>query len=369
MFFIGLMSGTSADGIDAVLLSFDPNSHPTITATGHTPYPEQTLRDLVILSESPEGEYPELPELDRELGDLFADAVNRLLTETGINSDEVTAIGSHGHTVRHAPDAEKPFSLQIGDASIIARRTSITTVADFRSSDIAVGGQGAPLVPAFHRSVFHSPDLNRVILNIGGIANITYLPVDAAAPVLGFDTGPGNTLLDHWIKQQRNLDFDEDGDWAASGNSDGSLLELLLSDPYFFRPPPKSTGKEYFNLAWLSERSNREHMNIAPEDVQATLAALTASSIARSIKKFLPTTDEIYICGGGCHNRHLVTLIEKSCEPVPVSDTSALGIDPDWVEAAAFAWLAKQTLEGKPGNLPSVTGARSAVPLGQIFMP
>jgi anhydro-N-acetylmuramic acid kinase len=367
MYFVGLMSGTSADGIDAALVSFDDTARPTIVATAHTPYPEEILRDLIILSESSDDEYPKLKELDQILGELFAGAVNRLLEQAGVKNDEVSAIGSHGHTARHAPEAEQPFSLQIGDAGAITEQTGITTVADFRSGDIAAGGQGAPLVPAFHQAMFQSQDSSRVILNIGGIANITYLPADKMAAVIGFDTGPGNTLLDHWIQQQRGLIFDENGEWAASGTSNEGLLNALLQDPYFHRSPPKSTGKEHFNLAWLNDIGGKFLANLAAEDVQATLAALTATSVIQAINEFLPEADEIYICGGGNKNRHLVSLIKTQCAPTPVSDTSTLGIDPDWVEAAAFAWLAKQTLEGKPGNLPSVTGAKSAVTLGRVF--
>ena len=367
MYFVGLMSGTSADGIDAVLVSFEDEARPEICATLHTPYSSELLDDLIPLSEAGDDEYPKINALDEKLGELFADSVDRLLRQSGIARDQVVAIGSHGHTVRHAPHAPQPFSLQIGDASIIAARTGITTVADFRSGDIAAGGQGAPLVPAFHQSVFRSDTSNRTIVNIGGIATVTYLPSSESKPVLGFDTGPGNTLLDHWIKKHRQLDYDADGRWASEGRVNESLLNALLADPYFHQSPPKSTGKEYFNLAWLNRVSVTEADSLEPVDVQATLAMLTASSIAAALTTWLPDTGEIYLCGGGCRNQFLVSLLEARCAPIPVADTSLLGIDPDWVEAAAFAWLAKQTLAGKPGNLPSVTGARSAVPLGKIF--
>ena len=367
MYFVGLMSGTSADGIDAALVSFDAQGKPKICATLHTPYSAEILADLIPLSEASGNEYPKLDELDKRLGELFADSVNRLLQQSGIDRGQISAIGSHGHTVRHEPNLPKPFSLQIGDASIIAAKTGITTVADFRSGDIAAGGQGAPLVPAFHQSVFSSTNSNRAIVNIGGIANVTYLPADDTTPVLGFDTGPGNTLLDHWIKQCRQIDFDTGGNWAAQGHCDDRLLDALLADPYFDLSPPKSTGKEYFNLAWLKNIANTVADTFAPEDIQATLAMLTARTIALALARWLPETREIYLCGGGCKNHHLVSLLEAQCSPIPIQETSVLGIDPDWVEAAAFAWLAKQALEGKPGNLPSVTGARSAVPLGKIF--
>jgi len=367
MYFVGLMSGTSADGIDAALVSFDADNNPSVRTTLHTAYPPDLLADLIALSEARADDYPKIDELNERLGELFAESVIRLMQRSETGPEQVTAIGSHGHTVRHAPNAPEPFSLQIGDASIIANRTGITTVADFRSADIAVGGQGAPLVPAFHQSVFGSTDQNRAIINIGGIANITYLPAGNASPVLGFDTGPGNTLLDHWIKQHLHLDYDDDGGWASQGNFSDSLLQALLADPYFAHAPPKSTGKEYFNLTWLGEIANTVSDTFAPVDVQATLARLTARSIAQALETWLPDTEEIYLCGGGLKNRHLVSLLETQCAPVPIEDTSMLGIDPDWVEAAAFAWLAKQALEGKPGNLPSVTGARHAVALGKVF--
>jgi anhydro-N-acetylmuramic acid kinase len=368
MYFIGLMSGTSADGIDAALVDIGADSKTVLVATYHTPYPAEVLQDLTVLSEADQGEYPKLEELDRQLGVLFADAVNRLLQVSGIDKSEISAIGSHGHTVRHEPDAADPFSLQIGMASVIAEQTGIVTVADFRTSDIAVGGQGAPLVPAFHQAAFSSRNTNRTICNIGGIANVTYLPADKSQPVLGFDTGPGNTLMDHWIKQQKDLDFDANGDWASQGERHDLLLNALMADAYFDQPPPKSTGKEHFNLHWVATIVETLSTEFKPIDVQATLAMLTATSIAKAISDFLSGTQEIYLCGGGCKNRHLVSLLKELCSPLPIDDTSALGVDPDWVEAVAFAWLAKQTLEGKPGNLPSVTGARSAVPLGKVFV-
>ncbi|MFV1998415.1 MAG: anhydro-N-acetylmuramic acid kinase [Acidiferrobacterales bacterium] len=367
MYYIGLMSGTSADGIDAALVDFSPDSKLHITATQHSPYPADILRDLVVLSEADKGDYPKIDELDQKLGKLYGDAVNHLLHYAGKNKSEIVAIGSHGHTVRHEPDAEKPFSLQIGNASTITDETGITTVADFRTGDIAVGGQGAPLVPAFHKAVFASDESNRCICNIGGIANVTYLPAVNSQPILGFDTGPGNTLMDHWIKQHKGLDFDASGEWAAQGHCDDALLAALMADPYFGQPPPKSTGKEYFNLKWVNSVANTAISGLEENNVQATLANLTATSISKAITDFLPDTQEIYVCGGGYRNNYLMALIGRQCAPIPVSTTSGLGIDPDWVEAAAFAWLAKQTLEGKPGNLPSVTGARSAVVLGEIY--
>lgn len=367
MYYIGLMSGTSADGIDAALVEFSSDSTLSITGTLHTPYPADILQDLVVLSEADRGDYPKIDELDLKLGFLFSDAVNNLLASAGKEKSDIVAIGSHGHTVRHEPNAKKPYSLQIGRASTITNETGITTVADFRTSDIAVGGQGAPLVPAFHKAVFTSNKTNRCICNIGGIANVTYLPAADSQPVLGFDTGPGNTLMDHWIKRYKDLDFDANGEWGAQGHCDDALLAALMSDPYFDQPPPKSTGKEHFNLERINSIAKIVNPGLEDVNIQATLAKLTAKSISKAITDFLPDTQEIYVCGGGSRNGHLMGLMGQLCAPIPVSTTTELGIDPDWVEAVAFAWLAKQTLEGKPGNLPTVTGAHSAVPLGKVF--
>jgi anhydro-N-acetylmuramic acid kinase len=290
-----------------------------------------------------------------------------VLRKSGLAKKDIRAIGSHGQTLRHRPRAAHPFTLQIGNPSVIAERTGITTVADFRARDMAAGGQGAPMVPAFHHQMFHSAQRNRVIVNIGGIANVTCLPAVAAQPVSGFDTGPGNTLLDQWVHRHHAQARDDAGQWAASGRASRELLELLLSDPYFAAAPPKSTGREHFNMEWLQGHLKKLAVPLAAADVQATLVQLTAHSIARAIRGVLPQTQEAFVCGGGSHNRELMAALAGSLSGIAVATTEALGLSPDWVEAAAFAWLAHQTLEGQPGNVPTVTGAKHAVILGGIY--
>jgi anhydro-N-acetylmuramic acid kinase len=279
----------------------------------------------------------------------------------------VRAIGSHGQTVRHEPDGDHPFSVQIGDPNVIAEITGITTIADFRRRDIAAGGQGAPLVPAFHAAVLRSSDEDRVALNIGGMANITVLPRDPAQAVTGFDTGPGNVLMDAWAARHLGTPLDSEGRWAGSAPRDEALLAVLLSDEYFQRQPPKSTGREHFNMTWLEARLAQLGTAPEPAQVQASLAALTALSCAAAIQRYAPRTQQVLVCGGGVHN---VTLLQQLTDALPgvrVASTQTQGLDPDWVEALAFAWLAQQTLAGKPGNLPSVTGARAPVVLGGIY--
>ena len=366
------MSGTSVDGIDAALVAIDGPGQIRLLATHQHPYPPEVRAQIVSLTLAVSGEgdphsseLERAGELDMVLGRLFADAANRVRQKTALHTSDIHAIGSHGQTLRHRPRAAHPFTIQIANPSVIAEHTGITTVADFRARDIAAGGQGAPLVPAFHHWLFHRPGSARVIVNIGGIANVTYLPKMPSMPVIGFDTGPGNTLLDQWIEKHQGSHYDLDGKWAASGNISGPLLANLLDDPYFAEAPPKSTGREHFNLAWLNHYL-RATANLSAVDVQASLAELTVSAIVQSIRG-LGDVDEVYICGGGAHNRHLMRRLQHQLHPVPVVDTTSLGLHPDWVEAVAFAWLAHQTLEGRSGNLPSVTGATHGVILGGIF--
>ncbi len=367
MHYIGLMSGTSVDGIDAALVSISATGRPVLVATYAHPMPPATRGEIQALMQTGANEIERLGELDMALGELFAEAANAVIQQAGFDKKNIRAIGSHGQTLRHRPRAGHPFTLQIGNPSVIAERTGITTVADFRARDIAARGQGAPLVPALHQRMFHSPQRNRVIVNIGGIANVTCLPADGTQPVAGFDTGPGNTLLDQWIGLHRASSHDEAGQWAASGKSSNALLELLLRDPYFQVSPPKSTGREHFNLTWLDQHLKQLPSTPAADDVQATLLQLTAQTIAGAIRRYLPQTQEVYICGGGAHNRQLISALAGNLSGIPVTTTEALGLHPDWVEAVAFAWLAHQTLEGQPGNLPSVTGAKRAVILGGIY--
>lgn len=367
MHYIGLMSGTSVDGIDAVLVSISADGKPVLIASHAHPIPPAMRGEIQALMRAGANEIERLGELDMALGGLFAEAANAVIQQAGLDKKNIRAIGSHGQTLRHRPRAAHPFTLQIGNPSVIAERTGITTVADFRARDIAAGGQGAPLVPAFHRRMFHSTRRNRVILNIGGIANVTYLPADASQPVSGFDTGPGNTLLDQWMGHHNARDCDDAGQWAASGKSSKALLEQLLTDPYFAASPPKSTGREHFHLDWLNARLLKLSPAPTAVDVQATLVQLSALTIAQAVIRFLPQTQEIYVCGGGAHNRELMSALAEYFSSIPVATTEALGLHPDWVEAVAFAWLAHQTLEGLPGNIPSVTGARREVILGGIY--
>lgn len=364
--YIGLMSGTSVDGVDAALVAIDDAGIPNLLATHQQDFPNDVRAEVQALMQPGANEIDREGELDMRLAELFADAAREVLRISGKRPREIRAIGSHGQTIRHRPRAVQPFTRQIGNPSVIAERTGITTVADFRARDMAAGGEGAPLVPAFHNAVFRKPGVNRAIVNLGGIANVTFLPNDRNAPVIGFDTGPGNTLLDHWVAHHRGHSHDSGGEWAASGKVLQPLLARLLADGYFTRTPPKSTGREHFHPGWL-----RPHLSgtEAPADVQATLSALTANSIATAIRQLLPAAaDEVYVCGGGAHNADLLRRLDAALGNIPLASTQVLGLDPDWIEAIAFAWLAHQTLAGQPGNLPSVTGAKRAVVLGGIYL-
>lgn len=363
--YIGLMSGTSVDGIDAGLVDFS-ETIPHLIDFEYLPFPESFRTKLSkFASNNAPILLKDYGTLDTQLGQLLTNAVHNLLTKTGLQARAITAIGSHGHTVYHAPNLATPFSLQIGDPNIIAQATGITTVADFRRRDIAARGQGAPLVPAFHQAVFGSTEENRVIVNIGGIANITILPRNSPDGVMGFDTGPGNTLMDQWIEKHKTVNYDRDGDWAKSGIAQAELIKRLKSDPYFADSAPKSTGKEYFSLKWLN-RKIHSLSDYKSEDVQASLCHLTAETLCDAIRCYAPGTERVLICGGGVHNKFLMNLIRRqlSCSVVT---TGHYGLHPDHVEATAFAWLARQTLNNLPGNLPRVTGADSPVILGGIY--
>ena len=373
--FIGLMSGTSMDAADAALVDFSAGKS-TLIATHRTSLTAELRTALLALCVSGQNEIERMMELDARLGELFAETALALLKKSGVSATTIQAIGSHGQTIRHQPTGPYPFSLQIGNPALIAQRTGITTIADFRRADIAAGGQGAPLVPAFHNAVLRSPEQDRVIVNIGGIANITVLPKDAKQPVTGFDTGPGNVLLDAWAERHLGKRMDEDGRFAASGKVRENLLGALLNDGYFSLAAPKSTGREHFNMTWLEFvlKQIKYPLSLKGEgwgegaaDIQATLCELTAASIASAIQKYAPATNQVLVCGGGARNAHLMQRLRARLQPCPVESTEKHGISPDWMEAMAFAWLAKQTLEGKPGNLPSVTGARRAVALGAIY--
>lgn len=363
-FLIGLMSGTSADGIDAALVDFTPA--PQLHSSHFLAYtPDLRERILQVAAASYSSDPVDaMGTLDRELGEWFARAAEELMQKAGIDASRVRAIGSHGQTVRHRPGGRHPFTLQIADPNLIAARSGITVVADFRRRDMAYGGQGAPLVPAFHRAVFASPHESRAVVNIGGIANVTVLP-EGGQRVTGFDTGPGNVLLDIWSSMNLNAPHDDGGEYAASGHLDPELLHVLLADAYFAAPPPKSTGREHFNAVWLERQVH--NARLAAADVMATLVELTAQTIHDAIARHASGTARVLVCGGGTHNRHLMQRLRFLFGNVPVESTEKYGIHPDWVEAMAFAWLARETLSGRPGNLPDVTGASQASVLGAIY--
>lgn len=363
--YIGLMSGTSLDGIDAALVYFE-NNKPFVVETICLALPTNLKDDIKSLITPSNNEINRLMALDVQLGQVFSDAVKKLLNKSKVKKENIIAIGSHGQTIRHLPTAKYPSTLQIADANIIAEKTGITTIADFRRRDMAAGGQGAPLVPAFHEQVFRDNKKDRVILNLGGIANITILPSDKNIPVTGFDTGPANTLINHWIQQQQNKNYDESGKWASSGQADEDFIKELLDDDYFKLNPPKSTGTEYFNSEWLSKKL-KQFPFLSAEDVQASLTTFTAVTISNDIKKYSENTDELIICGGGVHNEFLLSQIEQNSTNIEINSSEKYGLDPDYIEATAFAWLAKQTIEHKSGNLPDVTGATNKTILGGIY--
>lgn len=369
--FIGLMSGTSVDGVDAVVVCFPEDASPTLIAH-HVLAPPADLRDrlLVMSHADTRMTLAEYGALDQAVGLWFADAVNQVIAKASLSPDRITAIGSHGQTIWHAPDDPvASFSLQIGSPSRIAAHTGIPVVADFRNADMAVGGQGAPLVCAFHQAMFARTDQALAVVNIGGIANITFLPTDAAddlSAVTGFDSGPGNGLMDAWIGQSHGLALDADGAWAESGQVVPALLARLKDDPYFDRLPPKSTGREYFSLDWL-QAAGIERWPAA--DVQASLCELSAQTIADAIRRYGNGQEAVLLCGGGVHNRYLGRRITACLGDRDVARTDDFGLPADWVEAMAFAWLAKRRLQYQPGNAPGVTGARQAVILGGIYAP
>lgn len=398
-YYIGLMSGTSIDGVDVALVEFEyselknsqsQNKKCKLVAQYLHPIEESIQKELEVLCNIISGQESNqkkltknsiemLGELDHQIGLVFANAVNLFLKQNQIAKESISAIGSHGQTICHKPNLHSgsglhsnlgsPFTLQIGDANLIAHKTGITTVADFRRMDMAAGGQGAPLAPAFHNAVMRSKKENRIILNLGGIANITLLPKDSQLNVIGFDTGPANTLLDAHFKRT-HIDatetFDKNSQFAQQGKINQALLSRLLFDNYFDMLPPKSTGREYFSLNWLDSHLKELSKSITPESIQATLVALTTISIANSIKKLELTDYQVYACGGGMHNQFLLNQLSEKLN-MAIYKTNDLSIDGDYLEATTFAWLAKQRLKNQPGNLPSVTGASELKVLGSIY--
>lgn len=346
--YIGLMSGTSMDGVDGVIL----DERQKIITSAYTPYPIELKTRLQQLSQTGNTSLADLAQVDIEAAQIFAQTANQLLTQSSLNKDDIRAIGSHGQTIYHQGSK---YSMQIGHGALIAEQTGITTVADFRMQDIATGGQGAPLTPAYHQYMLNGKE--GVIINLGGIANITIVKNNE---VFGFDTGPANTLLDNWVKKNKGTNYDRDGLWSRSGVVDSVLLDSILADDYFQQKYPKSTGPEYFNLDWLSQ-----HLTSAetPEDVQRTLIELTVMSISASI----PKGEDVYLCGGGVHNLFLCERLTYQNPESEISVTDDLGVPVDYVEAAAFAYFAKQTMNGEPSNLPLVTGAKGRRILGAIY--
>jgi anhydro-N-acetylmuramic acid kinase len=357
--YVGLMSGTSLDGVDAALVEIGEGKCRLIHAI-FQPFDSDLRHELLALNQAGHNELLRSSIAGNSLASRYASAVQVLLNEAGLSAPAISAIGCHGQTIRHRPDLG--FTLQIGNAALLTEQTGITVIADFRNRDIAAGGQGAPLVPAFHAAAFRTTQHNRVIVNIGGISNLTCLP--ATGTVTGFDCGPGNLLLDGWTQQHLDFPFDRDGAWAASGKPIPELLRSMLEYAYFSAPPPKSTGRDMFHLQWLRAFLSSHY---APEDVQATLLELSAHVIADDIRRHCKEADEIYLCGGGARNTALRRRLAEMLAPLPLTLTDELGIGADWVEATAFAWLAYQTRHGLPGNLPEVTGAQGPRVLGAIY--
>ena len=362
--YIGLISGTSADAIDAVAVDIDAQGNTTQLATAAIDLPND-LRKNIFKVQAQSNTLQEIGTLDAQLGETFADAALQLIETNKINKADINAIGSHGQTVLHQPDGEFPFTLQLGDPNIIAERTGITTVADLRRRDMAAGGQGAPLVLAFHQA-WLGEQQNTVVLNMGGIANITVLDNNGDEPLLGFDTGPANTLLDAWTRKHLNKPYDENGQWSQQGKTHEPLLESLLKHPYFRQIPPKSADIKQFELKWL-QNFIRMFDNIAEQDVAATLVEFSVSSITSAIQQWAKETQQVVACGGGCKNKYLMHRLAKKLVPITLHTSNEFGIDVDWVEATAFAWLAYRTLHKQTGNAPRSTGARHPCILGGIY--
>lgn len=371
--YIGTLSGTSMDGIDVVICSLDAQmaSRPRIIHA-HTHDLSFALRKRLaaIIGDAGKTRLDDCMRMDQDLGLAFAEAIEHALQQAGLESDDITAIGSHGQTIAHTLDGRHHYTVQIGDPNLIAERCGIVTVSDFRRRDMAAGGEGAPLAPALHQALFSSDSEDRVIVNIGGIANITCLPASgspahADQSISGYDCGPGNCLMDAWIDDQQGLSMDRHGEWASGGDLQQALLSRMLADPYLLRTPPKSIGREYYDLTWLQQQfAGRVYR---PIDVQATLCQLTAESISQAIMTSQPGTARVMVCGGGAHNLDLMKRLKHLLPSAVIESTSRTGIDPDWVEGILFAWLAARRLENLPGNCPSVTGATGSRVLGSIY--
>ena len=364
--YIGLLSGTSMDAVDAALVRCADDSAELLYALAY-PIPSALRQRLQAVVETPNGgNVDDLCALDLALGDLLAETALALLARSGHQPERIRAIGSHGQTIRHRP-LGLATTVQLGDPNRIAYRTGIPTVADFRRADLAAGGQGAPLASSLHRALWATPGRTRAIVNIGGVANITVLY--GTDRVIGFDTGPGNGLMDAWAAKTLDAPFDADGAAAESGKADAGLMRAMLRHPFIARPPPKSTGRDEFTERWLEEILDHHGATQSPTDVMATLNLLTARSIADALSRWAPEAKEVAVCGGGARNPVLMRNLRQSMPERSVGTTQSLGLDPDWVEAVAFAWLAAKRLAGAPGNLPEVTGASAAVVLGGVYAP
>jgi len=365
--YIGVMSGTSLDGVDLVAVSFEPlKLHATLTI----PFPEQLRNDLIDLTLPADNEIERMGVADVAIARLIGESINQLIRDNYLDKNLIHTIGSHGQTIRHRPEAG--FSLQIGDPNLIAEITTLPVVADFRRRDLAAGGQGAPLVPAFHQAIFQDQTVHRIILNLGGMANISVLPAGQPEKVFGYDTGPANILMDAWCFQETGHHFDQDGAWAATGEVNDAFLMQLMSHDYFARAFPKSTGREDFNLEWLQQQIDEVKLldnsldHISPQDIQATLLQFTAQTVIDAILQTDLATGELWLCGGGAYNGVLWQAIANGLPHWTLKSTLEIGLAPTWVEATAFAWLARQRMQGLSGNLPAVTGAQGLRVLGTL---
>ncbi len=376
-FIVGMMSGTSADGVDAALVEFKSRRRLKVIATRFTPFSMELQERInqIAHGNAADATSPKALELEKELTDLYAKAAIQLIAATKVSPELVTVLANHGQTIAHRPNSEPPESIQLGDPQELANLTGLPVVGRFRQADLGLGGQGAPLMPAFHQALLQSksnnslPDGDVFVLNLGGIGNLTAVHRGHDKKVIGFDTGPANTLLNQWIKKHKGLDFDKNGEWAATGNVLTKILQDWMSDPYFSADYPKSTGPDYFNLEWLNQRTDYSLDILRPEDTQATLVALTIASIKSALESLGAESGTLFLCGGGSHNTFLVKRMADELPNFNLTTTTVLGVPPDWVEAAGFAWLGYCHRHGINSNLPSVTGASSDVVLGERFDP
>lgn len=362
-YYIGLMTGTSMDAVDTVLVDIKHGQTTRLVGSYEQPLPDEFRASINHVCDATQDSVDHVARLDLQLADLYAECIRSLLEQTAIKAEQVMAIGSHGQTIRHCPDCQPAYSVQIGNAARLVELTGITTVNNFRQRDMAAGGQGAPLAPLFHHHLFSQLDRTIVCINLGGIANISILR--ANGEIEGFDTGPANTLMDQWVMQQQQQRYDENAAWASSGTINQALLEKLLEEPWLKRPPPKSTGPELFNLQWL--QPYLDDIDAGPADVQSTLCEFSAVTIANAIAGNASDAQAAVLCGGGAYNPLLVERIQHHLPNLPISDSSHSGIKPEWIEACMFGWLAYRALNGLTGNVPRVTGASHEVILGAIY--